>query len=426
MEKRAKNVKILVVGEAASIHTARYVSMLKKAGYTVRLFSNSPNSHQDELLSNTVVYIGDDLSVPPVRDNIFKLPCLGMEITISFNIGHTLLQALKLYMRKFRKTSGAQYLARVIRKWNPDAIISLKMQNDGYVMDGAKNILGNICPAWAHFIWGTDIEFFGKDETHAMEHLPKIRSLLAHCDYIIADTYRDLKQAEKLGFKGHVLGQQIAQGGFNMNSVFSKNGRGFDERKTILIKGREGGHVGKALRILDALHEIKDELDRFDIKIMMATPDVRERAEKYTREDGRLYECLGRLGHDALMDIFSQARITISATTVDGTPGFLLETMAMGAIPVHSDMESIREWIDNGKNGLLFGVDDADGLKEAIQKGLSDKNFFESAQKINFSIIQERADENKIQAQAESMISTMLKNDKTTTIHQPDKKAASI
>ena len=68
--------------------------------------------------------------------------------------------------------------------------------------------------------------------------------------------------------------------------------------------------------------------------------------------------------------IFRSAAVLVSPSTHDGTPNTLLEGMACGCFPVAGDLESIREWITPGVNGLLVDPSDADALAEAILSAL--------------------------------------------------------
>jgi glycosyltransferase involved in cell wall biosynthesis len=96
--------------------------------------------------------------------------------------------------------------------------------------------------------------------------------------------------------------------------------------------------------------------------------------------------------YDDLMRLYARARLAISATTVDGTPSFLTEAMAMGAFPIHSDMESIREWIEPGVNGLLFPIDDLGALERAIIRGLEDDDLCRKAAQRNQELVHSRMD----------------------------------
>lgn len=401
--------KILIVGEAASIHTAKFVNAVKSLGHDVRLFSNALNSHQDEHLHDTVIYVPFMTSAAKNNNNLI-VPAI-IPLSVSSPIYRPLLA--KIMRLTFRESSLEKRLLKVVEKWKPDVVISLKMQNDGYVTSRAKTRSTNgMFPPWLHFTWGTDIEFFGKDKEYAPVHLPQIKKLLSLCDYHVADTYRDIESAKRLGFTGKSFGKMIAQGGFDLNDFEKKRSLGFDDRKVILVKGRQGGHIGQGMRILDCLHDIKDHIKDFEIKIILATPDVKEKARYFSEQDGIHYECLSNLPYEDLLELFARARITVSSTDVDGSPVFLMESMLLGALPVHSDMESIREWIDHKSNGLLFEVDDLDRLKSNIIEGLNNKALFEQAKTKNWVLAQNHMDEEKIRQSTQHMIDVMIGKEK--------------
>ena len=70
-----------------------------------------------------------------------------------------------------------------------------------------------------------------------------------------------------------------------------------------------------------------------------------------------------------MADLFRQSRVVVSPTTHDGTPNTLLEAMACGCLPVVGDLESLREWITPGVNGLLVDLSHPQELAEAILTG---------------------------------------------------------
>ena len=55
-----------------------------------------------------------------------------------------------------------------------------------------------------------------------------------------------------------------------------------------------------------------------------------------------------------MSELYRKCRVFVSPSVHDGTPNTLLEAMACGCIPVAGDIESLREWITPGLNGLLF------------------------------------------------------------------------
>ena len=59
-----------------------------------------------------------------------------------------------------------------------------------------------------------------------------------------------------------------------------------------------------------------------------------------------------------MAELFRRSRLAVSPSTHDGTPNTLLEAMACGCLPVAGDLESLREWITPGQNGLLVDPND--------------------------------------------------------------------
>jgi glycosyltransferase involved in cell wall biosynthesis len=98
------------------------------------------------------------------------------------------------------------------------------------------------------------------------------------------------------------------------------------------------------------------------------------------------------LPQEQLWKLFQRALVSVSVSQHDGTPNSLLEAMAIGCLPVVGDIESTREWVENGKNGFVVDPEDPAALAEAILKGLGDEGLREKAAKVNSGIIRERAE----------------------------------
>ena len=90
--------------------------------------------------------------------------------------------------------------------------------------------------------------------------------------------------------------------------------------------------------------------------------------------------------------IFRLADVTVSVTDHDGTPNTLLEAMACGVFPVAGDIESVREWIDDGVNGLLCDKESPESLAAAILRAFDDQALRDAARERNRQLIAERAD----------------------------------
>ena len=104
---------------------------------------------------------------------------------------------------------------------------------------------------------------------------------------------------------------------------------------------------------------------------------------------------LESVSHSEMADLFRSAQLAVSPSVHDGTPNSLLEAMACGCFPVAGDLESIREWIEPGVNGLIVDSRDPVSVAAAIVRGLNDSGLRESAANYNRTLIAEHAEYNR-------------------------------
>jgi glycosyltransferase involved in cell wall biosynthesis len=103
------------------------------------------------------------------------------------------------------------------------------------------------------------------------------------------------------------------------------------------------------------------------------------------------------LSQGQLWDLFTRCPVSISVTNHDGTPNTLLEAMSCGSFPVAGNIESLREWIDPGVNGLLVDPGSPRELANAVLEALNNPEFRERANQANLDMIRERAEVSHIQ-----------------------------
>jgi glycosyltransferase involved in cell wall biosynthesis len=98
------------------------------------------------------------------------------------------------------------------------------------------------------------------------------------------------------------------------------------------------------------------------------------------------------LPHAQMGDVFRGAQIVVSPSIHDGTPNSLLEGMACGCFPIAGDLESIREWITLGQNGLLVDANNPHSIADAILIALEREDLRREAAGLNAKIISARAE----------------------------------
>ena len=111
---------------------------------------------------------------------------------------------------------------------------------------------------------------------------------------------------------------------------------------------------------------------------------------------------------EQMAELFRLASVAVSPSLHDGTPNSLLEAMACGCFPVAGDIESVREWIANGDNGLLCDPKNPESVARAVIRALADKQMRSNALERNTRSIAERAEYNKVMRKAEEFYSEVV------------------
>ena len=75
--------------------------------------------------------------------------------------------------------------------------------------------------------------------------------------------------------------------------------------------------------------------------------------------------------------------------------------MACGSFPIAGDIESLREWLIPGQNGLLVEPQNPAAAAEAIVQALENDALRQKAVEKNLQLIQERAEVNQVRPQVQ-------------------------
>lgn len=419
-------MKILFIAEVGSIHVARWVNQLHGTGWDFRVFQPVPASFgvRGEFLSGKI-YLPYDVHKPDSVTFEYTLtPKPPGLVTRAIRKGLRILKITSLderppslAMRAIRKglrmlkilplekipasseTVHAAFLADLIRQWQPDVIHSLGMfcnwRDNGIVLLRARKILGGKLPCpWIVSSWGADLDlypFLGEKE-HA-----EAEAILATCDGLLVEGERDLALAQKLGFHGKALAKLPAYGGITWKPQDYCPPGLTSSRRVILLKGRDntdhvlagGDPQGRAMTAIKAFKTCRDLLKPYSIVIAQATPSVETEAKALAASgmDITIYPNSMSLPYEQWLSLLGSARILIAVTASDGLPSTLLEAMSLGVFPIHSGLETVREWITDGQNGLLVSAEDVQAVAEALRTALENDALVDMAAERNLEII---------------------------------------
>jgi hypothetical protein len=342
--------------------------------------------------------------------------------------GQTLQQAWSIPLRvlirhwfgPFTVAKSARMLSKELDRIQPDLLHAMRIPFEG-MMAAQASYTGPLLLS----VWGNDFTL------HAPAS-PGMRTLtgraLKRADALHADCDRDLHLANRWGFSRGKPRVNLPGNGGVRREVFRRGDPGaLDVPALREIKGfrTSGGAVVvnprgfrsyvrndtffKSIPLI--LAERRDTL--FVCPSMQGEPRAERWLERLAIADS--VRLLPKLSPSEMGKLFQIAQVMASPSVHDGTPNTLLEAMACGCLPVAGDLESIREWIRSGDNGLLIDPNSPASLAEGILHALSDSSMREQAASLNEAIISERADYSKVMQRAESLY-RQLRTDQVSTL----------
>ena len=267
-------------------------------------------------------------------------------------------------------------IRRAVERTKPDVVHGLRIPHEAMAAMVA-------CPPTvplAVSIWGNDLTH----EAPASRMGGRAaRRVLARTELLFADCLRDIDLALTWGLRPTTPTAVLpGGGGIDLARVAEEHRKLASQPSDlvgpghrVVVNARGGRPYVRNEFLLEALSLLATELDpRVRIVFVDSAHDgALCRAIEHHRLSNKIV-VTGRRSPCEVLSLFCRAEVSVSITDQDGTPNSLLEAMAAGAIPVCSDLPSIREWIEPGRNGFLAAFNDplavADALRLAL--GLSD------------------------------------------------------
>jgi len=401
-------MKILIVGMVNSIHTARWVSQFSNQGWNIHLFPSYESNEIHPDFQNVTIY-------QVFKNNqkfINNIKVNGMQVFSKK------LQTLgSMAMNKKYKDYRTKKLVNLIKKIKPDIIHSIEIQQAGYLtLEAKKNFSGKF-PTWIVTNWGSDIYLFGRIK----EHIPKIKEVLANCDYYSCECQRDTCLARNLGYRGKILPVFPNTGGFHLGQISKWRVNPTSKRKIIMLKGYYGW-AGRSLVGLNALERCKELLKGYEIVIHSPLMDgifisneipsvMSIAAELFTNNTGIPVRIMPQgTPHNEILKLYGESRISIGLSISDAISTSFLEALVMGSFPVQSWTSCANEWIENGKTGILVPPEDPDVIEKVLRKVLTDDKLVDSAAKINSQTAKKRLDYTFLKNKTIEMYETVYKH----------------
>ena len=298
------------------------------------------------------------------------------------------LQTIRYVFGPLTINMAAKPFRDIVEQFKPDLVHALRIPFEGML---ASNTPAHI-PLIAS-IWGNDITLHAQGSAAMRKWTHRV---IDRIDGIAADANRDIRLATVWGYPAK-FPQAVypGNGGIDLDQLTESNSvkaneylRGWLKMNELLIINPRGFRPGSVRNdvFFEALHLLSSRLEnvRYVCAAMANQVEAQQWVESYHLQDQ--VRLLPYLSQEMLWSLFSRSAITVSISQHDGTPNSLLEAMAIGCLPVAGDIESIRQWITPGLNGILVEPHRADALADAIAFAVENPDFRESAKQYNLEL----------------------------------------
>jgi glycosyltransferase involved in cell wall biosynthesis len=391
---------ILLVADGRSPITQRWIQGLRAINYTVSLVSTFPCARLKGVENIYVLPVafsgmaGSQVRTKQVTETSAHKPgglvarFRPFLLSLRYQIGPW---STRFYQRSFRK---------IVSEIKPDLVHALRIPYEGILASGLPSEIPLIVS-----VWGNDLTLHAYG-SQAMKDAT--RCTLKRANGLMADAQRDIRLGHLWGFNEKFPSLVVPGSGgidfIEINRPLPKDQDILPERLTnsaSLVVNPRGFRPGSVRNdvffkaIPGIVRRIPDAL--FACTAMQGQPEAL--AWLHRLKITRNVTLLPYLSQPQLWELFRKAAVSISISDHDGTPNSLLEAMACGCFPIVGDIESLREWITPGINGLLVPPDNPQALTEAVILALENPSLRENARGVNRGLVRQRAEVNLVRAQ---------------------------
>ncbi len=310
-------------------------------------------------------------------------------------------------------------LNELIEQVRPDLLHALRIPYEGIIASMAAERKARVDgivrkTPLVISVWGNDFTLHARS-TPAMAGYT--RRTLQGCNALHTDCQRDLDLARRLGFATSKPAIVLPGGGGVKLDVFhppvekavdETERLGAAEPPNTIINPRGFRAYVRNDTVFKAMTLVLQRLP--EIRLLCPGMAGETQALKWMRElgIGAQVDLLPHQSQPQMAELFKKSAISLSITTHDGTPNTLLEAMACGCFPIAGDIESLREWITDGENGLLVDPADPGALASAIVDAISRPNLRKQAKELNLQLVRERAEYERTMKSAEEFYRSLI------------------
>ncbi len=306
--------------------------------------------------------------------------------------------SLPVYQARFR---------RLVESIQPEIVHALRIPFEGMLAAATPDGIPLLVS-----IWGNDLTLHAPGSFLMRQFT---RRTLLRCQGLLADTSRDIQLAHQWDFSTDKPSLVVpGAGGIHLDEINSISiSESLPEELpggpiVVNSRGQRPGSIRQDVFIRSIPIVLKKiPQAQFVCPLLKGDPECEQLVGNLgIRSNVKLWP---KLSQRQLWSLYKRSTLYVSPSLHDGTPNSLLEAMACGCFPVVGNIESMKEWISSGINGVLVDATSPESLAEAIVSALNDPILTGEAKNKNAQIVATRAEYRQCMAKSEAFYKGMLK-----------------
>ena len=390
---------ILLVADGRSPITRNWLRMLSGLDHTISLVSTYPY----EPISG----IARQYTLPVAFSGMS-----GSQVAHSSSQGQARMRGMVARLRPLLLKTRAlaaplllpgqqQAFLRILDEVQPDLVHALRIPFEGMLAAATPVEIPMIVS-----IWGNDLTFHARTSPLMKQ---QTRRTLARADGLLADAGRDVRLALQWGLRADAPTAVLpGNGGLDLEeinrtlSLSLPHDYVLPEGRPLVVnpRGFRPGSVHQDVFFASIPHILKEFPQAYFVcTAMQGQPQALKWVEQYHLQEHVLL--LPYLDQHQLWQLFSRAQVYVSLSSHDGTPNTFLEALACGCFPVVGDIESLREWLQPERTGLLVNPRDTQAAAQAVLRALRHPELRERARQENIRVLKKHAEVNGVRKEAQ-------------------------
>ena len=294
-----------------------------------------------------------------------------------------------------------------IKLWRPDIIHSLGLFPASAIVEKLKKSISNKSTWVVTARGGPELALWRLTPVYKTS----ISRILSSCNFFIADNLQNYNYALELGLsrdKISSLGVTPGSGGIDISFLNSLRKTRAVESRVIVFPKTYECPASKALPVFEAIKICWDQIKPCTIYFTAVNDETRFWFQALPEEIKQNCILLERLPRTDLFKLFAESRVVIMPSLIDGIPNTLYETMACGAVPIVSPIETISEVFEKDVNVLFARNLYPQEIAGELIRAMTDNSLAEKIVANNYTLVSEIADKNTISTKMNKFYNDLL------------------